>query len=82
MSRVAEFPQFANDGRWIVEGHGIEPDIEINNLPHENFKGKDAQLEKAISYLKTKISQSPKKILKAQDIPGANIPADDVLKTP
>ncbi len=82
MARVAEFPQFANDGRWIVEGHGIEPDIEINNLPHENFKGKDAQLEKAISYLKTKISQSPKKILKAQDIPGANIPADDVLKTP
>uniref|UniRef100_UPI0040474B33 S41 family peptidase n=1 Tax=Shewanella sp. TaxID=50422 RepID=UPI0040474B33 len=33
MARVAEYPQYAIDGRWIVEGHGVEPDIEVDNLP-------------------------------------------------
>ncbi|MFK8011695.1 MAG: S41 family peptidase, partial [Marinicellaceae bacterium] len=69
MSRVAEFPQFALDGRWLVEGHGIEPDIEVENLPHATFKGSDAQLDAAIYYLKTKISKSPKAELKGQEIP-------------
>ena len=80
ISRVAEFPQFANDGRWIIEGHGVKPDIEVDNLPHETFMGKDAQLEAAISFLKNKISQSPKKKLMRQKMLNVNKPADDILK--
>jgi len=78
LSRVAEFPQFALDGRWLVEGHGVEPDIEVDNLPHATFKGSDAQLEAAINYLKNKISKSPKAVLKGQEIPEANTPAVDI----
>jgi tricorn protease len=27
------------------------PDIKVDNLPYESFKGKDAQLEAAVQYL-------------------------------
>jgi hypothetical protein len=37
----------------------IDPDIVVDNLPNETFKGKDAQLEYAIKYLKKKIKNEP-----------------------
>jgi tricorn protease len=79
MSRVAEFPQYANDGRWVVEGHGVEPDIEVDNLPHATFKGEDAQLQAAINYLNAKMKQEPRKQIKGQKIPNANTPAQDII---
>ncbi|WP_417761019.1 S41 family peptidase [Shewanella sp.] len=69
MSRVAEYPQYAMDGRWVVEGRGISPDIEVDNLPFATFEGKDAQLTRAISYLKDELKQQPVKPLKAQPMP-------------
>jgi tricorn protease len=80
MSRVAELPQYANDGRWVVEGHGVEPDIEVDNLPHATFKGEDAQLQAAIDYLNAKMKQEPHKPIKAQKIPSVNTPAQDIIK--
>ncbi|NJM14944.1 MAG: hypothetical protein HC896_05785 [Bacteroidales bacterium] len=38
----------AETGKWIIEGHGVEPDIWVDNNPHEAFKGIDDQLIKAI----------------------------------
>ena len=35
------------DGKWLIEGHGVEPDIVVDNLPHDTFSGDDAQLKKA-----------------------------------
>ena len=32
--------------RWLIEGHGVDPDIVVDNLPHATFKGEDAQLER------------------------------------
>ncbi|MET1256188.1 S41 family peptidase [Aliikangiella maris] len=81
MARVAEFPQYSLDGRWLVEGHGVEPTIEVDNLPHATFKGKDAQLEAAIDYLKKKLKSLPVPTLnKKGDFPDANTPAEDILK--
>lgn len=59
ISRVAEYPQYAMDGRWIVEGRGISPDIEVDNLPWATFEGKDAQLQRAIEYLQDKLKTAP-----------------------
>jgi len=36
-------------GHWDVEGHGVDPDIEVENPPHEMAAGKDLQLEKAVA---------------------------------
>ncbi|MDP2561507.1 S41 family peptidase [Psychrobium sp. 1_MG-2023] len=79
MARVAEFPQYAMDGRWVVEGSGVEPTIEVDNLPHATFNGKDAQLETAIKYLKGQMKKSPIKPLKAKPFPKNPQPADDIL---
>ena len=59
IARVAEYPVFDMEGRWIVEGTGVAPDIEVNNLPHETYKGRDAQLDAAISYLQQKLKEQP-----------------------
>ncbi|WP_444995135.1 S41 family peptidase [Aliikangiella sp. IMCC44359] len=81
IARVAEFPQYAMDGRWIVEGYGVEPTIEVDNLPHATFKGEDAQLETAIKYLKKKMKDSPIPELKTKPFPtDVNTPAMDILK--
>lgn len=68
MARVAETAQFAMDGRWIIEGYGVAPDQDVDNLPYAQFNGQDAQLEQAIAYLQTKLQQQPVAPLKAQPL--------------
>ena len=46
----------------MIEGHGFEPDIEVDNLPHATFKGQDAQLEAAIKYLQNLIKEDPREV--------------------
>ncbi len=29
-------------GKWLIEGHGVDPDIVVDNLPHATFGGADA----------------------------------------
>lgn len=36
---------------WIIEGYGVEPEIEIENDPHKEYTGEDAQLNKAIEVI-------------------------------
>jgi len=76
MARVAEYPQYAMDGRWVLEGHGVTPDIEVDNLPFATFNGKDAQLETAISYLKDELVKQPVPALKAQPLPAKGMAQD------
>ena len=38
----------AKTGEWIVENHGVDPDILIDNDPIKEFAGEDEQLNKAI----------------------------------
>jgi len=72
---VAEFPVYNMDGEWLVEGYGINPTIEVDNLPHATFNGDDAQLEAAIKYLQQKIEQEPIPELNAKPFPEYGQPA-------
>jgi tricorn protease len=49
------------DGYWDVEGHGVDPDIEVENAPHEMAAGKDPQLEKAIAVTLELLEKNPPK---------------------
>jgi len=60
---MPSFGFYTLDGKWGVENHGTEPDIAIDNLPDDEFKGHDAQLEKAVEVM-----------LKALDQGGARLP--------
>lgn len=70
MARVAEYPQYALDGHWVVEGYGVEPDMEVSNLPHATFKGEDAQLKAALDYLAKVLKEQPVAPLKAKPMTG------------
>ena len=50
---------FGPEGKWLIEGHGVEPDMVVDNLPHATFEGKDAQLDAAIAYLQGEIKAHP-----------------------
>ena len=59
IATAAEYGVYGPEGEWLIEGWGVEPDVVVENLPHETFMGRDAQLEAAIAYLKQKIEREP-----------------------
>lgn len=61
-ARTAMTGVYDEDGNWLIEGHGVDPDIVVDNLPHSTFKGKDAQLEAAIEYLLDLIEKDPRPV--------------------
>lgn len=46
------FRMYNPDGSWFAEGHGVEPDIAVDENLGQMAKGVDPQLEKAISTIK------------------------------
>ena len=55
-----EFALYGLDSHWLVENHGVEPDIVVDNLPDQVMAGHDPQLEKAIAVVMQSIQQNPK----------------------
>ena len=50
---------FGKEGKWLVENHGADPDILIDNDPTSVMAGKDNQLDKAIEVVLQKIKEHP-----------------------
>jgi tricorn protease len=48
------------DSRWLIENHGVQPDIVVENRPDLVVKGQDPQLEKAIEVVLKDIQVHPK----------------------
>ena len=57
--RTPFFTSYGLDGNWIIEGHGVDPDIDVDINPFEDYVGKDAQLDKAIEVLKEEMKNYP-----------------------
>ncbi len=49
--RIPQFTSLSMDGKWMIEGEGVMPDIEVENDPFKEFTGEDAQLNKAIEVI-------------------------------
>ncbi|MCB1609332.1 MAG: PD40 domain-containing protein [Xanthomonadales bacterium] len=77
MARIAEFPQYDHQGRWLIEGNGVAPDIEVDNLPYETAKGGDAQLDRGIAELLARLQREPIPDPAAQPLPVRGTPAHD-----
>ncbi len=44
-----EFAPYSKEGKgWIIESHGVDPDIVVDNDPSKEFHGEDQQLDRAI----------------------------------
>ena len=50
---------FGLNGAWEVEGHGIAPDVEVEELPKDVAAGHDAQLERAVSIVLDQLKEHP-----------------------
>ncbi len=51
--RKPEFASFSSDkSEFIIEGHGVDPDIIVDNDPYKEYMGIDDQLTKAIEVIK------------------------------
>ena len=57
-----EFAPYLADG-FVVEGHGVDPDIVVDNDPAKQYAGIDEQLNRAIEELLTQLKT------KQQDVP-------------
>jgi tricorn protease len=58
---VPEFGFTNPKGEWIIEGHGVDPDIEVENDPASLIQGKDPQLERGVAELMKKLQANPTK---------------------
>jgi tricorn protease len=58
-----EFSRYDVQGKeWIIEGHGVDPDIVIDNDPAREYDGIDDQLNKGIEVILEKLKTEEKKI--------------------
>ncbi len=58
---VPTFGFFEKDGTWGIEGHGVEPDIEVIDDPALMVGGKDPQLDAAIAHMLSELERNPYK---------------------
>src|SRR6185503_7954789 len=56
---VPTFGFYKTDGHWGVEGHGVDPDIELIDDPALMVDGGDPQLDKGISVMMDEVKNHP-----------------------
>jgi len=58
-----EFSRYDIEGKeWIMEGHGVDPDIVVDNDPAKEYIGIDEQLNKAIEVIQEQMKTHPAKL--------------------
>jgi tricorn protease len=60
VATAAEEGVYGPERKWLIEGHGVDPDIVVDNLPHATFNGADGQLDAAIKHLQEAIAKDPR----------------------
>ena len=56
---VPEFGFANTKGEWIIEGYGVDPDIQVENDPKAILEGHDTQLERGVTELLNKLKVKP-----------------------
>src|SRR6266404_4028987 len=56
---VPTFGIYSTKGEWIIEGHGVDPDIAVVDDPSLMAKGGDPQLQRAIDELLKALKKNP-----------------------
>ena len=56
---VPTFGIYSTKGDWIIEGHGVDPDIPVVDDPSLMAKGEDPQLDRAVQELLKTLKRNP-----------------------
>jgi tricorn protease len=75
IATAAEMGVYGPEGKWLIEGHGVDPDIIVDNLPHATFEGQDTQLEAAIRFISEQVKQHPQPVPPPPAYPNKAFPA-------
>ncbi|MFV1968147.1 MAG: S41 family peptidase [Pirellulaceae bacterium] len=70
---VPEYGFASKEGKWILEGHGVDPDIIVENAPQSVIRGKDPQLERGIKEILDRIRKEPRR-LPTRQVPPVKTP--------
>jgi len=77
---VPSFGIYELDGTWAIEGHGVDPDIEVIDDPTLLAKGIDPQLERAIQEVMAELKTNTWRDVPKPPYPdrsGAGIPPEE-----
>ena len=75
IASAAEIGVYSPDRQWLIEGHGVEPDMVVDNPPNATFRGEDAQLDAAVKYLADLAQKTPNPVPEAPKYPDKSLPA-------
>jgi tricorn protease-like protein/C-terminal processing protease CtpA/Prc len=56
---VPTFGFYKKNGTWGIEGHGVDPDVEVLDDPAKMLDGGDPQIDKAVELLLAEIERNP-----------------------
>ena len=56
---VPTFGIYSTKGQWIIEGHGVDPDVPVVDDPSLMAKGHDPQLERAVDEALKALKKNP-----------------------
>ena len=59
---VPEGGTTSSEGKWVIEGHGVDPDIVVENDPQSVIEGRDPQLERGVAEVMKAIKEKPRKL--------------------
>jgi len=57
---VPESTVYGMGSQWVMENWGVEPTVEVDDLPEEVLAGRDPQLERAVELVLAAIRQQPR----------------------
>jgi len=56
---VPEGAVYGLDSQWVIENHGVDPDIPVDDSPGDWLQGHDVQLQAAVDYILAEMKKHP-----------------------
>ncbi|MDB6091117.1 MAG: hypothetical protein JWN85_3901 [Gammaproteobacteria bacterium] len=56
---IPEDALYGLDSQWVMENHGVDPDMTVDDSPADWLAGRDPQLEAGVSYLLGELKRHP-----------------------
>ncbi len=56
---IPEDSLYGLDSQWVMENHGVDPDMVVDDSPADWEAGHDVQLEAAVKYLLEQLQKNP-----------------------
>jgi tricorn protease len=66
---VPAFAIYSTNSQWIIEGYGVDPDIEVVDDPAAMARGEDPQLERAVAEVLKQLRRHPPREVKRPPYP-------------